>query len=364
MRYRAGFIIGSMLAAAWNGAAFAQSPQQIERCINKNKAYTEEQSATACILAGNDYNNHAHALEEANNYAGAAADHEAAAKLLVRDNNANAVHWIDACRDRVAAGQIDQAVKDCETGLAAWPDYPPGHDARGLIYLRTGAWDKARAEYDAALNVFPSVAFSFYGRGLAKLKLGDIAGGNADMARATEVQPDVANKFAVYGLKADQNVVAAPPACRTSGAAAQNLAVIAKCEVVYCAHDAALEARRNLKHIDDMLTELRLRITATSASLQKFNRACRGIGGRADAQGPPMDAFRLAAYELGSNRGRLRDLYESMQKFPEDNVFADTSAAMARTYKQPACMNQINQETVAALDEAQAVLSKSDMNCL
>src|SRR6202035_5527690 len=139
------------------------------------------------------------------------------------------------------AGQIDQASKDCDSGLAAWPDYPPGHDARGLIYLRTGAWDKALAEFDAALSVFPNVTFSFYGRRLARLK-----------------QADIANTFAIYGLTADQSVVAAPPACRTSGAAAQNLAAIAQCEPVYCAQDAELQTRRNLKHIDDMLTELRL----------------------------------------------------------------------------------------------------------
>jgi tetratricopeptide (TPR) repeat protein len=364
MRWRTGFIIGLALTAS-GVAAFGQSPQQIERCVNKNKAYSNEQSMTACVLVGNDYNNHAYDLEEKHDYPGAAADHERAAKLLVRDNTASATHWIAACRDRVAAGQIDQAGKDCDAGLAAWPEYPPGHDARGVIHLRTGAWDKARAEFDTALGVFPNVAFSFYGRGLAKLKLGDIAGGNADMARATTVEPDIANKFATYGVKADAAAVATPPACNPSpGAAAKNLAMISHCEVVYCAQDAALPVRRNLKHIDDMLTELRLRMSSLEASLQKFNRACRAIGGRADAKGPAMDAFRLAVFELGGARSRLDDLYASIQKPPEDNIFTDTSAAMARTYKQPACMREINQQTTAALDEARAILDKSEMHCL
>jgi hypothetical protein len=64
------------------------------------------------------------------------------------------------------------------------------------------------------------------------------------------------------------------------------------------------------------------------------------------------------------NRGRLTDLYESMQKPPEDNLFADTSAAMARTYKQPACMSQINAQTVNALNAARDLLDKLGMSCL
>jgi hypothetical protein len=77
-----------------------------------------------------------------------------------------------------------------------------------------------------------------------------------------------------------------------------------------------------------------------------------------------METFSVASYELGVNKGRLADLYESMQKPPEDNLVETTSAAMARTYKQPACMSQIKQQVGAALDEAQAVLSTSEMNCL
>src|SRR6185437_5136661 len=117
--------------------------------------------------------------------------------------------------------------------LKAWPEYPKAHDARGVIYLRTGAYDKARADFDAALGIFPNVAFSFYGRGLAKLKLGDVDGSNADIARATGDEPAMASQFAIYGLKADVSLVAAPPACNTSpGAAARNLAVISQCEAV------------------------------------------------------------------------------------------------------------------------------------
>ncbi len=310
MRCRTGFIVGLALIAS-SGAAIGQSAQEIAQCVNKNKTYSAEQSSTACTLVGIAYDNAADEHEQAKDYAGAAVANETAAKYLARDNNASAIHWVSACLDRVAAGQIDQATKDCDAALKAWPEYPKAHDARGVIYLRTAAWDKARADFDAALSIFPNVAFSFYGRGLAKLKLGDIAGGNADMARATNVEPGIANQFAVYSLKADVNLVAAPPACNASpGAAAKDLAVIAQCEAVYCAKDADLTARRNLKHIDDMLTELQLRISETAASLDKFTRACRAIGGKLDTEGPGMDAFRLAGFELMTNKGQLSDLYE------------------------------------------------------
>ena len=36
---------------------------------------------------------------------------------------------------------------------------------------------------------------------------------------------------------------------------------------------------------------------------------------------------------------------------------------MARTYKQPSCMNEINQQTIAALNAAQDLIDKSQMNC-
>jgi tetratricopeptide (TPR) repeat protein len=364
MHCRTFCIFGLILVGALDLSASGQTRQQIDQCLNKSRAYSAEQAANACISADIAYQNRAIEYEDAKDYARAAAEHETRAQLPDTNEVSVAGRWRDACLDRIAAGQIDQASKDCEAGLAASPTYPPAHDAGGILYLRTGAWDKALAHFDAALSVFPSVAFSIYGRGLAKLKMGDIAGGNADMARATSLQPDIANKFALYGLKADAKVVAAPAACNASpGAAAKNLAIISQCEAVYCGQDAELQARRNLKHIDDMLTEVRLRISQVTTSLQKFKRACRAIGGRFDTQGPAMEIFSVASYELSVNKGRLTDLYESMQKPPEDNVFAATSAAMARTYKQPACMSQINQQTAAALDEARDLLDKSDISC-
>jgi hypothetical protein len=70
-----GFIIGLVLVAA-GGAAFGQTAQEIAQCVNKNKAYTAEQSSTACTLVGSALHSRAYDREQARDYAGAAADHE------------------------------------------------------------------------------------------------------------------------------------------------------------------------------------------------------------------------------------------------------------------------------------------------
>ncbi len=42
---------------------------------------------------------------------------------------------------------------------------------RGLVYLRLARYDKAIADYDAALNLRPKSAWSVYGRGLARFAI-------------------------------------------------------------------------------------------------------------------------------------------------------------------------------------------------
>ena len=74
-------------------------------------------------------------------------------------------------------------------------------DSRGFTYLKLGEYDKAIADYDAALMVDPHSVDSFYGRGVAKLKKGDSRGGNSDIASAKTIKPDIAEDFVAYGVK-------------------------------------------------------------------------------------------------------------------------------------------------------------------
>ena len=71
-----------------------------------------------------------------------------------------------------------------------------------MAYFKLGQFDKAIADYDAALAMTkdPSQANWLYGRGVSKLKKGDTADGNADIASAKAIKADIAEE-AKYGVK-------------------------------------------------------------------------------------------------------------------------------------------------------------------
>ena len=67
------------------------------------------------------------------------------------------------------------------------------------MQLKLGAFQRAIADYSAAIGKNKQDAYSLYGRGVAKLKSGDTDGGNADMAAAKTIQPDIASAYVRYG---------------------------------------------------------------------------------------------------------------------------------------------------------------------
>lgn len=73
-------------------------------------------------------------------------------------------------------------------------------DSRGLVHLRRGEYNRAIADYDAALVKRPDMGWSLYGRGVAKLKSGDKPGGEADLAAAAQVAPKLAKHAKDYGI--------------------------------------------------------------------------------------------------------------------------------------------------------------------
>jgi hypothetical protein len=56
-------------------------------------------------------------------------------------------------------------------------------------------------------------------------------------------------------------------------------------------------------------------------------------------------------------------MFESLQKSPEEDIFTDTGASVARVFKQPACMTQINQQTIDALNASQSLFDKGAIDC-
>jgi len=100
--------------------------------------------------------------------------------------------WVRA----VAAKALEAALSDCNESLRIRPNSGPTLDSRGLVYFRMGQYDKAIADYDAALKEMPQSAGSLYVRGFAKRRKRDAAGGDADIAAANELDPKVSDQYA------------------------------------------------------------------------------------------------------------------------------------------------------------------------
>jgi tetratricopeptide (TPR) repeat protein len=142
------------------------------------------------------YSNRAVAYQAKADYAHAIADNDE----LLRLEPTDAAAWNERCWNRALARQFEQALPDCNESLRLKPDANT-FDSRGFVYLQLGAYDKAIADYDEALQLDPKFATSLYGRGTAKQRKGDAAGANADIATAKRIQGNVAEELAKYGLK-------------------------------------------------------------------------------------------------------------------------------------------------------------------
>ena len=116
-------------------------------------------------------------------------------------SNARASAWNASCWARAQWGhQLDQALKDCDEALSLKPNTASYLDSRGLVELRSGAYDKAVQDYDHALALRPKMSTSLFGRGIAEMKLGKTAEAEADFAAAGRLQPSTAADFARWGV--------------------------------------------------------------------------------------------------------------------------------------------------------------------
>jgi tetratricopeptide (TPR) repeat protein len=105
------------------------------------------------------------------------------------------------CRARALAGQeLNEALEDCNFAVHASPKTAAYLDSRGLVYLRQGRYDKALADYNAALALAARSPWSLYGRGLARQHLGQAAAGAADIAAAKAIFPKIAEEAASCGI--------------------------------------------------------------------------------------------------------------------------------------------------------------------
>jgi tetratricopeptide (TPR) repeat protein len=219
--------------------AIASTHEQIDQCENKGNVYSPELVISACsavIKSGGwrgkaAYNNRGNAYFADKDYDRAIADytetirldpedalayfkrgnaHEAkkdygraiadfTEAIVLNPNDANAFN--SRCWNRALANRdLQGALTDCNESLRLRPDDANALNSRGLVQLKLGAYERAIADYSAAIVRNAKDADSFYGRGMAKLKSGDIDGGNADIAASRALRPDIANVYARYGV--------------------------------------------------------------------------------------------------------------------------------------------------------------------
>ena len=104
---------------------------------------------------------------------------------------AGPARWSATCRRRW---------RDCNEALRLRPDFVHALDSRAFVHLKSGRYDEAITDYDAALRIDPNKAASLYGRGMAKRRKHDFAGGNTDIGAARTVRADISAEFARYGI--------------------------------------------------------------------------------------------------------------------------------------------------------------------
>lgn len=94
------------------------------------------------------------------------------------------------CWARALAGtDLPLALKDCDSALRR-VKAASFFDSRGLVELRMGQYDRAIADYSAALKLAPKMAWSAYGRGLARRHKNDPAG-QSDLDAAIAIDPSL-----------------------------------------------------------------------------------------------------------------------------------------------------------------------------
>ena len=87
--------------------------------------------------------------------------------------------------------ELDQALKDCDAAID--DDGKDGQrlDSRGWLYLRRNQPEKAKADFDRAIELRAANAWSLYGRGVANRRLGQAAAAQADLAAARKADAKI-----------------------------------------------------------------------------------------------------------------------------------------------------------------------------
>lgn len=97
-------------------------------------------------------------------------------------------------------GDLDQARQDCNRALEINSIDTAALAARGVVNLRSRAFQEAWSDFDAAIFNGRRTAQTLYGRGIAGIRLGRVREGRADLTAGEELQPEITTTFANYGV--------------------------------------------------------------------------------------------------------------------------------------------------------------------
>jgi tetratricopeptide (TPR) repeat protein len=159
----------------------------------------DSKDPSARFAAGVAFGHRGAAKSMKDDFRGAIPDHLESIRLVPNYFIGGGYNWL--CWDRAAAGDLDQALADCNQALRITPDDPDIIADRGFVYLKLGRYAEAIADYDAALATNPRLYGALYGRGRAKQLAGlDADSAAADIAAARRLNPKVVERFAIRGL--------------------------------------------------------------------------------------------------------------------------------------------------------------------
>ena len=96
-------------------------------------------------------------------------------------NNRGIAYW--------SKGDFDKAIADYDAAIRIRPNYVAAYHNRAMANNDKGRSDQAIADYDTAIRLQPDDAFAYENRGRAKLHVGQLGPAVDDLARAVQLDP-------------------------------------------------------------------------------------------------------------------------------------------------------------------------------
>lgn len=165
---------------------------EFSEAITLFNAALDHEPRLASALAGR-----ARAKQRLGDIEGAANDYDQAIRMDGNLAEARAGRcWLDLNQER----DLVRARQDADAAVTANPRLVEGQLCRGVLQLREGEWESARASFDAALAVESGNPIALFGRGVARRRGGDDSG-TEDMNLARDFDGHIGEQFDDLGVR-------------------------------------------------------------------------------------------------------------------------------------------------------------------